>query len=1225
MNLRRTRIALALFLFVGAVANANPVPQVNGGLDATEDIEPRSSEANQGSSILSTGASSVTQPSVTRNANNVSSNDEPSPASRATGPSSTANVASSTFEEDLPTGSASSNAAPAIIGSSATDNGNTSDNNTGSTFVHASLPGANMGAVGDSTNDASSNAKTFTDPDTFTLTQDDTATSETSNIPSEGNISSYHSTTSVFATSPDYDSSTFLTEPTIVFSSNAPSLDHAQTITTTTISTIDDTTAPIIDTTDGATSTIPPPTFTTDEPTIIDETTSTAPFPASTTDGTTIIDDATSTDITIPSTTFVDGTTAASPTFVEDIETSTHKQNYTPPPIAIDTTTYSTPFTDSTNESEAISSIFTPGTFTTPTTISISTTVSTNRLPPIISPISTLPRFNQEPTTSTYIQGTTSTPAAKLSDSFEISESTMLPTISEIASTESYTSASTTHKVPSDEQRTSVVAGSTTTAPPFEGSEPTSVQSTTAIPPTSEPISSYEGGKQSLSSDIETITQHTLPPLPSLSQNTNHLTNTFATITTLSTTSTTPFTYTPISTQPIGTKSETDKNTFTGSFMTTQEEQSTAQSSNDASDSPSFELSEVRTTNTRDSSQSKPILSSSGFFSLPTGSSILPEESATETATGITTNQESGADSTLEHTKPEFTWPEISWPEVSWPEVTWPEISWPSATHPEFSWPEITWPSATRPEFSWPEITWPSATHPEFSWPEITWPDITWPERSTPTSNFDSDGGSIAPSAASSNFWTIIETPTEPLSFNSLGDDTALTSQHTHKTDFDSTWFVLPTASSNPWQETSADEDGTTDVLSTGRSSTSYLPEPSSEVPGTTGTLSDTYTTPLAPTTEVTSEYPEPTSATSKHPETTSATSEYSESTQVSSKEPPTATETSKTFIHTTSTSANTSTGTEADTETETNSASESKHTVQTSTSQAEASTPTTAISISVAPTTTPMPTTPSTTTSTSKAVIDVPTSVDFSRLTAEPSTTASASDSSASSVTLPQVIYNPLSPSCSQCLKVTLRILAPYENLFGSNNYLASQAFNAIPDLVAQALEINTNRVTASMIFATQDAVATINSRRSLMKRGSEPSEPHYYISVSITKDSMAMNPKSELQLLATTLSTQVRDATSALHTINVWGELIDKSYMQVTSNLDNLNGVAEVAPNSPGQVISPFKGDSKSNSRSKWIGIGVGVSCAVVIGACIILVHYRRRRAMLKRQVRQNFVTIS
>ncbi|KAJ2402838.1 hypothetical protein GGI23_000432 [Coemansia sp. RSA 2559] len=280
-------------------------------------------------------------------------------------------------------------------------------------------------------------------------------------------------------------------------------------------------------------------------------------------------------------------------------------------------------------------------------------------------------------------------------------------------------------------------------------------------------------------------------------------------------------------------------------------------------------------------------------------------------------------------------------------------------------------------------------------------------------------------------------------------------------------------------------------------------------------------------------------------------------------------------------------------------------------------------------PVSTSTPTTTSTTssssTTTTKGVISVPTSVDFSRLTADPTETASASDLTDSNDSLPQVVTNPLSPTCSQCLTFTLRILAPYANLFGSNNYLASQAFNQIPNLVATALGININRATASMIFAEADAVVAANRRRSLLVRNTEPDYPHYYISLSITKDSSAVNPKSELQSLSTSLSSQVRDSSSELHTLNSWGSLIDRTYMVVTSNLDDLNGVAQVAPDSPGQVDSPLQSDSKSTSRSKWIGVGVGVSCAVVLGICILLVHYRRRHHMLsKRQIRQNFVAI-
>ncbi|KAJ2313512.1 hypothetical protein IWW54_001475 [Coemansia sp. RSA 2705] len=262
-----------------------------------------------------------------------------------------------------------------------------------------------------------------------------------------------------------------------------------------------------------------------------------------------------------------------------------------------------------------------------------------------------------------------------------------------------------------------------------------------------------------------------------------------------------------------------------------------------------------------------------------------------------------------------------------------------------------------------------------------------------------------------------------------------------------------------------------------------------------------------------------------------------------------------------------------------------------------------------------------STTSSTSKSLLSVPSSVDFSRLTAKPSPTSSASaGAEESSVVYPQVIYNQLASACTQCLKFNIRILAPYENLFGQNNYLASQAFNEIPDVVARALSISYNRVTSTMIFATENAVSTAN-RRSLLAR-SEIAEPHYYMSLSIVKDTTVLNPKLELQQLATTMAVQVRDSSSALHSDGVWGSLIDTSYMKVTSDLNDLNGVAQVAPNSPGQVDSPFKGDSKSTSRSKWIGIGIGIFFAVLI--VILVIYWRVRHKKNKEKFRSNFVAI-
>ncbi|KAJ1832796.1 hypothetical protein LPJ70_006521 [Coemansia sp. RSA 2708] len=128
--------------------------------------------------------------------------------------------------------------------------------------------------------------------------------------------------------------------------------------------------------------------------------------------------------------------------------------------------------------------------------------------------------------------------------------------------------------------------------------------------------------------------------------------------------------------------------------------------------------------------------------------------------------------------------------------------------------------------------------------------------------------------------------------------------------------------------------------------------------------------------------------------------------------------------------------------------------------------------------------------------------------------------------------------------------------------------------------------------------------------------------MSLSIVKDTTVLNPKLELQQLATTMAVQVRDSSSALHSDGVWGSLIDTSYMKVTSDLNDLNGVAQVAPNSPGQVDSPFKGDSKSTSRSKWIGIGIGIFFAVLI--VILVIYWRVRHKKNKEKFRSNFVAI-
>ncbi|KAJ1728477.1 hypothetical protein LPJ72_005454 [Coemansia sp. Benny D160-2] len=556
-------------------------------------------------------------------------------------------------------------------------------------------------------------------------------------------------------------------------------------------------------------------------------------------------------------------------------------------------------------------------------------------------------------------------------------------------------------------------------------------------------------------------------------------------------------------------------------------------------------------------------------------------------------------------------------PSVTLPEVSWPEVEWST-----FSWPEVTWP-----EVSWPEVTWPEVTWPEVSWPEISWPEVTWPGDETQTGDdFETDTFNPTSSALS-----IIEVPTW-LQTESFGEDTTISQfipPWLQTSEEDSAFipptfatadtldsfedfttgdtFVISTPFTDGFEETSF--DGTEPTGSFDDFSNSFWIRPTDEISDTT--YEDVSDITNAPSTIPESEYPGSTDDNrfSTDEGSFEVSSPVGRSTDVESSQ----------FFSTDEENENISSR-----PTHTDSSQES----EVSTPERESTPATTHVEQTPATTHVEEPPTTmasSTTSSTTKSLISVPTSVDFSRLTAEPTELASATDTTDTGSSLPQVIFNPLSSTCSQCLTFTLRILAPYENLFGSNNYLASQAFNQVPNLVALALGINENRATASMIFAQEDTVVTANRRRSMLIRKSEPDYPHYYISLSITKDSSAVNPKSELQLLSTTLSSQVRDSSSDLHTLNSWGPLIDRTYMKVTSNIDDLNGVAQVAPDSPGQVDSPLQGDAKSTSRSKWIGVGVGVGCAVVIAACVLLVHYRRRNHILsKRQIRQNFVAI-
>lgn len=268
------------------------------------------------------------------------------------------------------------------------------------------------------------------------------------------------------------------------------------------------------------------------------------------------------------------------------------------------------------------------------------------------------------------------------------------------------------------------------------------------------------------------------------------------------------------------------------------------------------------------------------------------------------------------------------------------------------------------------------------------------------------------------------------------------------------------------------------------------------------------------------------------------------------------------------------------------------------------------------------IPTTSSSSSST-KENIPVPTSIDWSRLVNDYTTTTRDSGPAPTSgppaPQYPQVIFNPLSSTCSQCLKFNLRILAPYRNLFGANNYLASQTFNALPNLVADSLDINRNRVFSSMIFATQQAVEVANQRNH--KRDSEPSEPHYYIAMSITKNSQAVNPKSELLKQSAALNFQVRNHNSPLHTTNEWGKLIDSGYYKVTDKLDNMDGVSHVGPNNPND--SPFQGDKKSTNRKMWIGIGIGIFAVIFIPLMIWLA--RRYRKKKNRRYMDNFIAIN
>ncbi|KAJ2764967.1 hypothetical protein IWQ57_004968, partial [Coemansia nantahalensis] len=139
--------------------------------------------------------------------------------------------------------------------------------------------------------------------------------------------------------------------------------------------------------------------------------------------------------------------------------------------------------------------------------------------------------------------------------------------------------------------------------------------------------------------------------------------------------------------------------------------------------------------------------------------------------------------------------------------------------------------------------------------------------------------------------------------------------------------------------------------------------------------------------------------------------------------------------------------------------------------------------------------------------------------------------------------------------------------------------------------------------------------------KSGESPL-PHYYMSLSIARDTQSLSPSQELQRVYTALKAQIGDPVSSLHTSSAWGTIIDSRYLVLTSNPGDLNGVPAVDPNGPDQVDSPFKGDSKSTSRSKWIGIGIGIFFAVLI--VLLVVYWRIRHKRNKERVRHNFVSI-
>ncbi|PVV04308.1 hypothetical protein BB560_001195, partial [Smittium megazygosporum] len=238
---------------------------------------------------------------------------------------------------------------------------------------------------------------------------------------------------------------------------------------------------------------------------------------------------------------------------------------------------------------------------------------------------------------------------------------------------------------------------------------------------------------------------------------------------------------------------------------------------------------------------------------------------------------------------------------------------------------------------------------------------------------------------------------------------------------------------------------------------------------------------------------------------------------------------------------------------------------------------------ISQAPTSTQLPTLVVNTSST----LSVNPSIDFSSLTKtsfspftpastktrDPNDTSPTASSIEPEEKIPPIVNPGIVPCSSGCVKITIRLLAPFENLVeGQSNQLATQILSILPEELAKSAALeNPGRLKATKIYTTE-----LSAGSEISKRSETPSGNFYFVDLDLNKDRDVTDYVRGLN----SDSNKIKDSLTGVKPSEVPSnsllQLVDPTYIEI--NLAYLLSYgSKFSPNDPSTILGPYEGLEK------------------------------------------------